>query len=188
MIINYATDILRWKDWQKPYKYGGILIIPPDPPFSKIEALRGKYDPVAQAICGAHISVTVPLPRPLSKANLFELKSITSGIKPFTVKYGPLINFLPAPGVYLAIEPRDALDNLRAALESAAVFKGAIPREHPFLPHLTIAEFIGEDDTKELMVKLKDVAPSGSFLCTSVSYCVPDKNFHFTERGRFDLY
>jgi len=188
MLTNYVTDISRWEDWQKEYRYGVILIIPPDPPLTRVEALRRKYDPKGQAICGPHISVTVPFPRALSDANWYEIKSIVSGIKPFTIKYGPLMNFLPHPGVYLAIEPVTEMDNLRTVLEKAAAFKGAPPRKYPFLPHMTIAEFITEEETKELMVKLKDTAPVGSFFCTSVSYAVPDRYFHFTERGRLGLY
>ena len=188
MLTNYAKDINHWEEWQKAYKYGVILIIPPDPPFAQMEALRKEYDPRGQEICGTHISVTVPIPRPLSETNWYELKSIASGIKPFTVYYGPLINYLPAPGVCLAIEPKDALDSLRAALENAAVFKGAPPRKYPFSPHMTIAEFITEEETTTLMTELKDIAPTGFFLCTYLSYMVPDYNFHFTERGSFDLY
>jgi 2'-5' RNA ligase len=188
MLTSYAADMSRWEDWQREYKYGVILIIPPDPPYSKMETLRRTYDPKGQAICGPHISVTVPIPRALSDANWYELKSIAAGIKPFTVKYGPLINYLPHPGVCLAIEPLDVLDELRTTLESAAAFKGAPPRRYPFSPHMTIAEYITVDETTDLMVKLKDSAPSGSFFCTSLSYVVPDNYFHFTERWRFDLF
>jgi len=188
MLTDYVTDISRWEAWQKEYRYGGLMIIPPDPPFARVETLRKKYDPKGQAICCPHISVTVPFPRALSDANWYEIKSIVSGIKPFTIKYGPLINFLPNPGVCLAIEPLAEMDNLRAALEKAAAFRGAPPRKYPFLPHMTIAEFITEEETKELMVKLEKVAPVGSFFCTRVFYAVPDKYFHFTERGGLGFY
>ncbi|MGD1120105.1 MAG: 2'-5' RNA ligase family protein [Dehalococcoidales bacterium] len=187
MLTNYATDTSRWENWQKEYKYGAIMIVPPDPPSVGIDILRRKYDPKAQAICGAHISITVPFPRALSDANWYELKSIAAGIKPFTVKYGPLMNFLPHPGVCLEIGPFETLEDLRATLEKASSFKGALPRKFPFRPHMTIAEFITVDRTKELTEKLNDATPSGSFFCTSISYYVPDNNFHFTERGRFDL-
>ncbi|MFA5309227.1 MAG: 2'-5' RNA ligase family protein [Dehalococcoidales bacterium] len=187
MLTKYAADTSRWENWQKEYRYGAMLIIPPDPPLLGMEMLRRRYDPKAQAICGTHISLTVPFPRPLSDDNWYEMKSIAAGIEPFTVKYGPLINYLPAPGVCLAIEPFAALDNLRAALEKAAAFKGALLRKYPFSPHMTIAEYITRDYTRELMEKLKDKTPSGSFFCSSVSYHVPDDKFHFTERGRFDF-
>jgi hypothetical protein len=188
MLTRYPTDINRWKDWQKLYRYGVFLIIPPDPPFSLVEKLRFKYDPESHAVCCPHISVTVPLPRPLSEYNWMELKNVVSGLMPFTLTYGPVINYLPHPGVCLAAGPALEMDNLRAALENTAALRRAEPRGRPFSPHMTIAENITEERTLELMALLKDVALSGSFLCTAVSFCVPDNNFHFTERGRLDFY
>ena len=91
----------------------------------------------------------------------------------------------------MAIEPQTELDRLRAMLETASVFAGASVRKFPFsahmTEHMTIAEFISGEETEALMVALKDVAPSGSFLCNGVSYMVPDSSFHFTERRKLIL-
>ena len=138
-------------------------------------------------MCCPHISITVPFPRAVSSSNLNEIRSVVLGIKPFIIQYGPLVNYLPAPGVYLAIEPGDMLEGLRAALESTSAFRGAMPRKRPFSPHMTIAEFITDDRTLELMNTLKDKTPSGSFLCTNISYMVPNDFFRFTEIWRFNL-
>jgi len=97
------------------------------------------------------------------------------------------MNYLPYPGVCLAIELQAELDRLRAALETASAFTGAPARRYPFSAHMTIAEFISGDETKALMAELKDVTPQGSFLCTCVSYAVPDSNMHFAERRRLEL-
>ena len=187
MIHHYAQDISRWKNWQKEYRYGVILIIPTDPPRRQIDYLRTKYDPSSQAICGAHISLTTALTKEMTQTDWEALKNIAAGIASFKISYGPLTNFLPAPGIVLAIEPKKKLNTIRAVLESAAVFKGAPPREYPFVPHMTIAEFITEEETKKLMIKLKDTIPQGDFICTYLSYIVPDENFHFSERGRLAL-
>jgi len=87
----------------------------------------------------------------------------------------------------LAIEPQDELDSLLAALETASVFEGALARRYPFSAHMTIAEFISVERTKELMYELQGLTPEGDFLCDSVSYAVPDGNFHFTERAKLEL-
>lgn len=187
MVTKYEEDISQWETWQREYRFGVLLIYPPDPPLIQINALRAKYDPRSQSFCDAHISLTIPLPRPLSEAHWDELESIASFITPFTIHYGPLMNYLPYPGVCLAIEPQAELDRLRTALETASAFAGAPARRYPFSAHMTIAEFISEDETKSLMVELKDVAPVGSFLCTYVSYTVPDSSFHFTERRLLEL-
>ena len=187
MITSYEADISHWEDWQKGYKFGVLLIFPPDPPLTQVNTLRAKYDPRGQSICDAHISLTIPLPRPLSEAHWSELESITSEIEPFSIHYGPLMNYLPHPGVCLAIEPQDELDRLRAALETALVFEGAPARKNPFSAHMTIAEFISVQQTEALMGELEDVAPEGLFACTGVSYAVADADFHFTNRKRLEL-
>ncbi|UCH34263.1 MAG: 2'-5' RNA ligase family protein [Armatimonadota bacterium] len=187
MVTTYAADISHWEAWQPKWRFGVILIYPPDPPLLQVNALRAKYDPRSQSTCDGHISLTVPLPRVLTESHWDELWSIASGIAPFTIDYGPLMNYLPHPGVCLAIEPQAELDSLRAALETASAFAGAPPRRYPFSAHMTIAEFISADETKALMVELKDVAPQGSFSCTCVSYAVPDGNFRFAERRRLEL-
>lgn len=91
-------------------------------------------------------------------------------------------------GITLSIEPQEELDRLRIALEAASVFTGTQKRPYPFSAHMTIAEFITMEQTKELMIELKDVAPQGDFVCTDVSYAVPDENFRFSERARLNLF
>jgi 2'-5' RNA ligase len=187
MITYYESDVSHWEDWQKRYRFGVLLIIPPGPPLAQVDALRARYDPQSQSYCGAHISLTVPFPRALDEADWDELESIVSDIEPFPIRYGPLMNYLPHPGVCLAIEPQDELDRLRAALETASVFEGALLRRYPFSAHVTIAEFISVERTERLMDELEDVTPQGVFECAAVSYAVPDADFHFTERKRLEL-
>ena len=187
MITEYAMDMDGWLDWQKAYRFGVILIFPPDPPAGEVNRLREIYDPRGQSYCEAHISLTVPLTRPLDDFHLDELKILTSGFNPFTIQYGPLSNYLPVPGIVLAIEPKDLLGSLVITLESASAFENAPPRPYPFSPHLTISEFIDVERTGELMVELQGKTPEGEFLCDCVSYVVPDETFRFTERARLEL-
>lgn len=187
MVTTHAADMSHWEAWQREYRFGVLLIYPPDPPLLQVNALRARYDPRSQSVCDAHISLTIPLPRPLTEDHWAELESTAAGIAPISVHYGPLMNYLPHPGVCLAIEPQAELDKLRAALEAASAFTGAPARRHPFSAHMTIAELISEDETEALMVGLKDIAPQGTFVCTGVSYAVPDSNMHITERRRLEL-
>lgn len=187
MITEYAMDMSGWMGWQKGYRFGVILIFPPDPPAGEVNRLRAIHDPRGQSYCKAHISLTVPLPRPVEDFHLEELKILASGFTPFTIQYGPLSNYLPAPGVVLVIEPKDVLGSLVTTLESASMFDNATPRPFAFSPHLTISEFIDAERTNELMVELQGKTPEGEFRCDCVSYAVPDENFHFTERVRLEL-
>ncbi|WP_282935260.1 2'-5' RNA ligase family protein [Paenibacillus sp. RC67] len=128
-----------------------------------------------------------PLPQPLLSVHWKELEDIASQFKSFSILYGPLKNYLPHPGVCLAIEPQEQLDKLRSSLESATAFEGAKKRKYPFSAHLTLAEFIDVERTKELMIELSDSIPQGYFDCTAVSYAVPDESFRFIERARLVL-
>jgi 2'-5' RNA ligase len=184
MITQYESAISHWQEWQQEYQFGVLLIFPPNPPLTRVNTLRATYDPQSQAICDAHISLTIPLPRPMSAIHWSELESLVAGIAPFPIQYGPLRHYLPYPGVCLAIEPQDLLDNLRRKLESASAFTDAPTRKYPFSAHMTIAEFISVEQTEALMHGLVDVAPTGTFMCNGVSYVVPDTQFHFTERKR----
>jgi 2'-5' RNA ligase len=184
VITQYASTISHWEDWQQEYQFGVLLIFPPDPPFTQVNTLRATYDPQSQETCDAHISLTIPVPRPLSATHCSELEALIADIAPFPIQYGPLRHYLPYPGVCLAIEPQDLLDTLRRKLESASVFTGAPPRHYPFSAHMTIAEFISVEQTEALMHELVDVVPMVTFTCSSVSYAVPDTHFHFTERKR----
>ena len=185
MVTHYAADVSRWEDWAQEYRFGVLLIFPPDPLSAQVNALRAKHDPRSQAACDAHISLTVPLPRPVSEAHWRELESTVSAIEPFAIHYGPLMNLHPT--VCLGIKPQAELDRLRMALETAAVFAGARAPKYPFLAHLTIAEFISTERSELLMQELEGVAPAGVFVCTDVAYAVPDVGFHFTERKRLRL-
>lgn len=187
MLTEYVADVSHWEKWQQEYRFGVLLLFPPDPFLTQVNALRDRYDPQSQATCAAHISLTIPLPRPISEAQWRELESIASAIEPFRLQVGPLMNYLPHPGVCLAIAPQDVLDGLRATLESASVFAGASVRSYPFSAHMTIAEFITIEQTAALMDELKSIAPIGAFVCTDIAYAVPDADFHFSARRRLGL-
>src|SRR5262245_956227 len=90
MITQYPQDISQWQEWQKEYQFGVILIFPPEPLLTQVNLLRARYDPRSQAACDAHISLTVPLPQPISDSQWRELEAIVSGIEPFPIQYGPL--------------------------------------------------------------------------------------------------
>jgi 2'-5' RNA ligase len=182
MALPYAR-MTDWLDWQRPYRFGVLLVLPPDPVRKEINALRAKYDPRSHAAAEAHISLTVPFQKEPDDGLWRELDRVASGFAPFAIRYGPLVPFLPKPGAVLDIEPKDELDRLRRTVETCEIFAGAGPRPYPFWPHMTIAEFVSVDATKELVRQIGgDRAPAGSFVCDHLSYLVPDESFHFTER------
>jgi 2'-5' RNA ligase len=177
-----------WPEWQKPYRFGVLLVLPPEPIRTEINALRATYDPVSHAITEAHISLTVPFPAAPDERAWHELERAASVFARFQIRYGPLVPFLPKAGAALQIEPQAELDRLRRALEACQIFQGAGPRRYPFWAHMTIAEFISVFDTEKLVKDIGgDRAPSGSFVCEYLSQLVPDESFRFREHRRLAL-
>ena len=179
---TYSTAMNTWLDWQKHYRLGVILVLPPEPVRSQINMLRAKYDPQSHKNVEAHISLTVPLQKEPDDHQWAELEHIASHFQPFPISYGPLVPFLPRPGAALDIQPQAQLDTLRLALEVSDVFLGAPPRRHPFWAHMTIAEFVSVEITEQLVRDLEGKrALTGSFVCDHISYVVPDEEFRFIE-------
>ncbi len=57
-MVSYVTDTSAWQPWQRDYRLGLILILPPPEIAALIDPLRAKYDPGAAASCPTHISVS----------------------------------------------------------------------------------------------------------------------------------
>jgi 2'-5' RNA ligase len=179
MIVEYAKSVEHWEKWQLEYKFGLILIMPTEPILSIVNELRTKFDFRSQSYCDAHISLSLPVPQPITEEDWRELKEIASSIKPFEIHYGKLKDFPPYPGVVFSIEPQKKIDRVRKKIEKASIFKNATPRKFPYKAHMTIAEFISVEDTKKILQELEDKTPIGSFLCENLMYIVPDEKMHF---------
>jgi 2'-5' RNA ligase len=188
MMFHFAKVMANWLEWQKAYRFGVLLVLPPSPVREEINVLRAKYDPRSHAAAEAHISLTVPFPKEPDDALWKELENVACGFAPLTIHYGPLVSFLPKPGVALHIEPQAKLNHLRRALESCEMFRGARERVHPFWAHMTIAEFVMIEDTEELLREIGgDRAPVGTFACDHLSYLLPDEDFRFIEHRTLAL-
>ena len=46
-MITYTEDTSRWEDWQRGYRLGVILILPPSDVSREIDLLRARYEPRA---------------------------------------------------------------------------------------------------------------------------------------------
>ena len=65
-MINYTEDTSKWENWQRDYRLGLILIMPPPEVSQQIDPLRAKYDFRSFSYCPTHISVSDPLRRELT--------------------------------------------------------------------------------------------------------------------------
>ena len=184
MQTDYVDDVHDWDEGQRAYRFGVILIMPPEPIFSQVNELRARYDPISQTCCDAHISLTMPLPRAPTDAQWAEIEAVTSSMRP--LRYLRAADDLPAaPGRRPKIEPQSEIDLLRIGLEACSAFSGMAPRRYPFSAHMTIAEFITIQRTNALMIELNDAVECGSFRCDGVSHAVPDFELSLLGMSKF---
>lgn len=177
-MIDYVVDTSRWEGWKREY-ISEPSLFPPEDVIGQIDGLRETHDPTSASICQAHVSVSEPVPRPLTDDNQQELERILRKVDPFVVWYGPVRSFPPYPGVAYAISPEGPFLALRSAIHEASAFDGVALRRERVVPHMTIAEFISLDRTKELVDELGLTAPAGEFTCDRVEYAVPGAYFRF---------
>jgi hypothetical protein len=183
MAHTYAQDMHAWKAWMKEYRYGIILIIPPDPHKMLVSALRNSYAWSQSSQCDAHISLTVPIPRPVEPRHLEEITDRLAHFAPFSIAYGPIIREPKHPGVVLDIAPQAEIERLLHVVEEASLFDGAIARKWPFYAHMTIAEMLTMEQTHEILAELSGLNLSGQFCVDRLAYIVPDDDFAFTTRA-----
>ena len=151
-----------------------------------VDELRRVNDPRSHAICQAHISLSEPLPRPLSDPDLEELRSVLTAVDPFVIHYGPVVSFPPYPGVAYAIEPQAQFRELRKAIHAGHLFRDSLRSREAAPAHLSIAEFIPVARTEELLHELGGV-PEGDFMCDRIEYAAPDDGFRFRRLGAIPL-
>lgn len=186
-MITYANDTSEWEDWQRDYRLGLILIMPPVDVAKQIDALREEHDPRSHAICPTHISVSDPLRREMTSAFIGEIQMILAGIEPFTLYYDQPHASPDHAGVAYPITPQEPIDELKNSLHQASVFEGEVYQRRDIPAHMTIAEFITIDDSHKLCSALRPTAPSGSFLCDRLEFIVPDERFRFQRTRIFYL-
>ena len=179
-MFTYVSDTSHWEPWMHEYRYGLILIMPPPEVMAFVDELRARYDPRSASHCQAHISLSEPLPRPLTPELLEEVRGILAGIEPFEITYGPLRTFPPYPGVTYRVEPEERFFALRRSVEGASLFQGSEFKRSGRKPHMTIAEFLPDIEASErLREELQGKVPEGSFLCDRLEYIVPNRDFWF---------
>ena len=182
-----VPDTWSWEPWQRDYRFGVILVMPPPHLASPIDALRMAYDPKSHAICSAHISVSDPLRRQLSDDARREIQELLRTVEPFEVHYGRPTASARPPGVAYPVSPQERFEELKRIIHQASVFEGVVYRRREIPAHMTIAEFLTIEDSLRICADLSDTAPRGSFWCDRLEHVVPDATFRFQRRGTFFL-
>lgn len=170
-----------WEDWQKPYRFGTIVIWPPDHVREVVNDQRQAYDPVSQSICDAHITVTQPLLKKLTEEQWGQIRGLLQTFDDFKLEYGPLNSFLPYPCIWYEVQPTEKILELRHALHKTGCFNLSLSHTHDFIPHMTITEGLsGPVVHKGLLEQLQAESRSDSFQVSQLAYIVPDADFWFS--------
>jgi hypothetical protein len=182
-----VADTSSWKPWQRDYRFGVVLVMPPPHVATPIDVLRQAYDQKSHAICSAHISVSDPLCRELSDDARAEIQELLRAVEPFEVQFDRPTASTRRPGVAYPVRPQERFDELKRVIHRASVFEGAAQSRREIPAHMTIAEFLTIEDSLRVCAELADTAPRGSFWCDRLEYIVPDTTFRFQRRGTFFL-
>ena len=177
-------------DFKRLYRHGTLVIWPPDEVRAAVGALRQRYDPSSQAVCDAHITLTLPFLRDPTECDISCIGSIIASAPRLRLTYGPVATFLPYPCVYLATEPQEPLRALQRALYGLDLFNLSLPHSDPdeFVFHMSITDgYPDEQQTALIVDALSGSEPSGSFVVDSVAWIRPDANFNFQTDTRFEL-
>lgn len=178
-MITYVADTSKWEKWQNDYRLGLILIMPPPDVSRLIDSLRSKYDPKAFYSCRAHISLSDPLCLEMTKQLDGEIAVILRSVDPFTLHYDRPMASRDHAGVAYPITPQEPIDELKRKLHRAAIFEGRVYGRRDIPAHMTIAEFVTIEESWRIWEEIREIAPSGSFLCDQLEFIVPDANMQF---------
>lgn len=186
-MVSYAEEMSDWEQWQRDYRLGVILILPPPEVAQQIDPLRAKYDPRSFATSPTHISVTDPLSKEMTPDLQEEIQGVLSGFSPFEVHFDKPQASTEYAGVSYPIRPQEPIDALKQALHASSAFGDRSHERRDIPAHMTIAEFLSIEESLRLCDQLQDTAPSGSFVCDRLSLVVPDQDFSFNEAVVFVL-
>lgn len=134
-------------------KYG-ITIFPSKEIQEAANALRKRYDP-AYSLVPPHIALKYSFPanEDMIKELIIELKKIANETDPFKIEINKVSTFAPvANAIYFKVEPNESLTKLNEKLHS-----GKFPedRKHAFIPHITIAKNLVEQEYSDVYSTLK---------------------------------
>ncbi|SDZ75950.1 2'-5' RNA ligase [Thalassobacillus cyri] len=134
-------------------KYG-IAIFPPKKIQDVANSYRKRYDP-HYALIPPHITLKDPFEAEDSeiKEMVPHLKEIAKEMQPFEIEINKVSSFTPITNtIYLKVEPTDIIMGLNEKL-----YGEHLPgeREHSFVPHITIAQKLSDDEYSDVYGTLR---------------------------------
>lgn len=175
----------RWPAWQRDYRYGTLVIMPPPTLASALDPIRERFDPASAAQIGAHITLTPPFAAAPSSADEKRVRTAIRGVVTMRLQLDRPTQFSGSPVIYLPVVPTQPFLKLREVLLSTGLFRLDLPHTIDFVPHLTLSEF-GTTPAAALGADIPQ-PEAMAFLAEGVAWVVPDEEVHFTVRRTFML-
>jgi len=129
-------------------KYG-IAIFPSKEIQDEANAYRKRYDPQYTNV-PPHITLkpAFEMDIPLRDALVEELRKIAKEMNPFAIQITKVKSFAPVTNtIYFKVEPNPELAELHEKMHSG---KFPSKQEHPFVPHITIAQDLTDDEYSDI--------------------------------------
>jgi 2'-5' RNA ligase len=174
-----------WPTWQRDYRYGTLVIIPPPTLASALDPVRERLDPASAAQIGAHITLTPPFAAAPSSADVERVRAAIRGVASMRLHLDRPTRFSGSSVVYLPVMPTQPFLKLREVLLATGLFRLDLPHTTDFVPHLTLSEF-GTTPAEALGADLPQ-PEAMAFLVEGVAWVVPDEEVRFTVRRTFML-
>ena len=173
-----------WPTWQRDYRYGTLVIMPPPNLASALDPIRARLDPASAALIGAHITLTPPFAAAPSSADEERVRTVIGGSALMRLRLDRPTRFSGSSVVYLPVVPTQPFLGLRAVLLATDLFRLDLPHTADFVPHLTLSEF----GTEPAAVGANIPEPEAmAFVVERVAWVVPDEEVRFTVRRTFML-
>jgi 2'-5' RNA ligase len=174
-----------WPTWQRDYRYGTLVIMPPPNLASALDPIRERFDPASAAHIGAHITLTPPFAAAPSSADEERVRTAIRGVAPMRLQLDRPTQFSGSSVVYLPVVPTEPFLKLREVLLATGLFRLDLPHTTDFVPHLTLSEF-GTMPAAALRADIPQ-PEAMAFLVEGVAWVVPDEEVQFTVRRTFML-
>jgi 2'-5' RNA ligase len=121
----------------------------------EVNALRGQFDPRTAAALAAHVTLAgaVDTDAPLPQLEAI-IGQCAAEVEPFDLVIEGVTTFLPTTNtVYLPIRPADRL----TALHDLLIARLGWHEQFPYVPHVTVAEFLPPAETEQVERELEPI-------------------------------
>lgn len=174
----------NWPMWQRDYRYGALVIMPPPDLASVLDRIRERLDPISAAQIGVHITLTPPFAAAPRAADEERLRTVIRGVASLKLQLDRPTQFSGSSVIYLPVEPTQAFTKLRDVLLATGLFRLDLPHTTDFVPHLTLTEFGAAPGVRGHDIPSPERM---AFLAEAVAWVVPNEAFRFTVRRTFML-